>query len=482
MQWFIGERASLQFSSIFSYRLFRKVVLLLNLNPCNCNDVNANKRNHHGVVCTRCNPSNIEPLFVPSEIYAYRTWRFNVESGLSPLSLGRIQGWNDFNSTPPPSTSIEEIYEYMKPWSPPATCDYNNHAAPNPYCSCGYYSVKEFGSEARRSSVFSHDSTAKIIDKFYRNVMQTLERLNTEQQKSFAKLFFYSPVLKTLELNNFPILSEVSISGNIVECEKGYRSQKIEVKKLFLLVNFFELNEISKQLGQYLNKDNAEVIHSTIVWLDFLNNYIKSIAKLYGCSFEMLVNVNKQNPLDQGRERMKLINEISYNYLEPIQNSEYSSFEKSLYINERLRGISDTVLISNKLLKKQPIPDLDEIRKIILASGIGNIRRASNQDITFERLVSHRRWQDTYNIEDNFRMYQEKIYAFFSLYKFIAKNTKNLRSSSTDTDFLGLNHKLFLKNYKKIKGFEPQTWFPVLFAFSENLIDINNNFDEAFES
>ena len=179
---------------------------------------------------------------------------------------------------------------------------------------------------------------------------------------------------------------------------------------------------------------------------------------------------------------MKLINEISYNYLEPIQNSEYSSFEKSLYINERLRGISDTVLISNKLLKKQPIPDLDEIRKIILASGIGNIRRASNQDITFERLVSHRRWQDTYNIEDNFRMYQEKIYAFFSLYKFIAKNTKNLRSSSTDTDFLGLNHKLFLKNYKKIKGFEPQTWFPVLFAFSENLVDINNNFDEAFES
>jgi hypothetical protein len=41
---------------------------------------------------------------------------------------------------------------------------------------------------------------------------------------------------------------------------------------------------------------------------------------------------------------------------------------------------------------------------------------------------------------------------------------------------------LFLKNYKKIRGFEPQTWFPVLFAFSENFIDINNNFDESFES
>ena len=79
-------------------------------------------------------------------------------------------------------------------------------------------------------------------------------------------------------------------------------------------------------------------------------------------------------------------------------------------------------------------------------------------------------------------MYQEKIFAFFSLYQKIAKNTKNLRSSSTDIDLLGLSHKLFLKNYKKIKGFDPQTWFPVLFAFSENFVDINNNFDEAFES
>ena len=453
---------------------------MLNLNSCNCNDVNARKRFHHGVVCTRCNPSNVEPLFVPSEINAYRTWLFHVESGLLPLNMGRIQGWNEFNSVPPPSTSIDELYDYMKPWSPPATCVYSNHAAPNPYCSCGYYSVKEFGSGDRRSA-FSHDSTTKIIDNFSRNVMHTLERLNSEQQKSFAQLFFYSPVLKTLELNNFPILSEVAISGNIVECEKGYRSQKIEVRKLFLLINFFELNEISKQLGQYLNKDNAEAIHSTIVWLDFLNNYIKSIAKLYGCSFEMLVNVNKQNPLDFGRKRMELINEISYNSLGPISNSEYSSFEKNLYINERLRGISETVLISNKLLKKQPTPDLDEIRKIIVAPSTGNIRRVTNQDTTFARLVSHGKWQN-YNIEDNFRLYQEKIFAFFSLYKFISKNTKNLKLSSTDIDLFGLSHKLFLENYKKIRGFEPQTWFPVLFAFSENFIDINNNFDESFES
>ena len=79
-------------------------------------------------------------------------------------------------------------------------------------------------------------------------------------------------------------------------------------------------------------------------------------------------------------------------------------------------------------------------------------------------------------------MYQEKIFAFFSLYKFITKNSKNPKLSSTDIDLFGLSHKSFLENYKKIKGFEPQTWFPVLFAFSENFVDINNNFDEAFES
>ena len=184
----------------------------------------------------------------------------------------------------------------------------------------------------------------KIIDKVSRNVIHSLERVNTEQQKSFAKLFFYSPELKTLELDNFPILSEVAISGNIVECEKGYRSEKIEARKLFLLVNFFELNEISKQLGQYLNKDNAEAIHSTIVWLDFLNNYLKSISKLYGCSFEMRVNVNKNNPIDSN-----LFNP-------PDWDNGYLSFEKDLYINERLRGIADTVLISNKLLKILEVP------------------------------------------------------------------------------------------------------------------------------
>ena len=73
-----------------------------NVNYCRCNDLHVLKRNHHGIVCTKCNPELIQPLLVPQEIKAYRTWNFNVESGFVARSNGRIQGWNDFNFSPPP--------------------------------------------------------------------------------------------------------------------------------------------------------------------------------------------------------------------------------------------------------------------------------------------------------------------------------------------------------------------------------------------
>ena len=174
-----------------------------------------------------------------------------------------------------------------------AICLYNNHNAPNPYCSCGYYSIKKFGVKGRHYWYFL-TTVQKNISRFSTNVIIHYKQLYTEQQKSFAELFFfYSPVVKTLEIKNFPILSEVALSGKVIECEKGYRSQKIEPKKFFYLVNFFELNGyLSEQLGNYINKDEAaEAIHATIVWLDFLNNYFKRIAKYMDVSFEILVNV-----------------------------------------------------------------------------------------------------------------------------------------------------------------------------------------------
>lgn len=444
---------------------------MINVNYCRCNDVNSGKRNHHGVICTLCNPSFIEPLLIPNEITAYRTWSFDVEYGLTPRIAGGTQSWNDFNSSPPPTYSINSLYDDMKPWSQQAICDYNNHPAPDPYCSCGYYSIKEFGVSARRYSPFSHDSTQNIINRFNRNVYNSLLSLSTQSQKAYAELFFYSPAMKTLELKEFPILSEVALSGKIIECEKGYRSQKVEAKKFFLLINFFELNTISQQLGKFLNKDNSEVIYSTIVWLDFLNNYIKSISKLYGCSFEMRVNVNKNNPID-----INLFNP-------PDWDNGYLSFEKDLYINERLRGIADTVLISNKLLKKQPHPDLDEIRKITPLSDTGRIRRVKNHDVNFENLFRKNLYGEFYdNLEDNIRAYQEKIFAFFSLYECITKSNTKLSATNDNSDLIDLSYRLFLKNYKRIQGLEPKRWFPVLFSYLENFIDINKNFNEVLET
>ena len=444
---------------------------MINVNYCRCNDVNSRKRNHHGVICTLCNPSFIEPLLIPNEITAYRTWSFDVEYGLTPRIAGGTQSWNDFNSSPPPTYSINSLYDDMKPWSRQAICRYNNHPAPDPYCSCGYYSIKEFGVSERRYNSFSHDSTQNIINRFNRNVYNSLQVLSTQSQKAYAELFFYSPAMKTLELKEFPILSEVALRGKIIECEKGYRSQKVEAKKFFLLINFFELNTISQELGQFLNKDNSEVIHSTIVWLDFLNNYIKSISKLYGCSFEMRVNVNKNNPIDSN-----LFNP-------PDWDNGYLSFEKDLYINERLRGIADTVLISNKLLKKQPHPDLDEIRRITPLSDTGRIRRVHNHDVNFENLLRKNLHGEFYdNLEDNIRAYQEKIFAFFSLYECITKSNTGLSATNDNSDLIDLSYRLFLKNYKRIQGLEPKRWFPVLFSYLENFIDINKNFNEVLET
>ena len=443
---------------------------MINVNYCRCNDVNSRKRNHHGVICTLCNPSFIEPLLIPNEITAYRTWSFDVEYGLTPRTAGGTQSWNDFNSSPPPY-AINSLYDDMKPWSQQAICRYNNHPAPDPYCSCGYYSIKEFGVSERRYNSFSHDSTQNIINRFNRNVYNSLQNLSTQSQKAYAELFFYSPAMKTLELKEFPILSEVALSGKIIECEKGYRSQKVEAKKFFLLINFFELNTISQELGQFLNKDNSEVIYSTIVWLDFLNNYIKNISKLYGCSFEMRVNVNKNNPID-----INLFNP-------PDWDNGYLSFEKDLYINERLRGIADTVLISNKLLKKQPHPDLDEIRRITPLSDTGRIRRVYNHDVNFENLLRKNLHGEFYdNLEDNIRAYQEKIFAFFSLYECITKSNTKLSATNDNSDLIDLSYRLFLKNYKRIQGLEPKRWFPVLFSYLENFIDINKNFNEVLET
>jgi len=441
-----------------------------NITFCMCSDDNSRKRNHHGVVCTKCNNNHIEPLLVPGEIKAYRMWNFNIESGFSS-HRGRSQTWESFNTSPPPGMVDDINQDYMKPWRGKAACLYNNHIAPDPYCSCGYYSVKQFGSTGHS---FSHNSTDEIVKSFERNVISPLTRLERVQQQAFAKLFFFSPAMKTLELSNFQILSEVALKGKIIDCEKGYRSEKIEAKKFFLLIDFFELLTISEQLGKYLDKDRAEAIHSTLVWLDFLNSYIKGISKLYGCDFEMLVNVTKNNPIDKeiymGRRRMELIQEISYNSPPSLVISEYPSFETDLYINERLRGIANTVVISNKLLKKQPLPDLEEmlVYNKSSQSNINDIRlprRLPNSQTNFSKLTRFLSYEKYY-AEDLLRQYQEKVFSFGCLYLGITKSSK-----------MGFKYKLYLENYQEIKGTDTSSWFPVLHNYLFKRRNIND--DEA---
>ena len=90
-----------------------------NVNFCSCNDIYTRKRNHHGVVCTRCNPQNIESLLVPNEIKAYKTWNFDFEIGFSDNRMARQQGWSDFNILPPPNISKLDDYDFVKPWTIP---------------------------------------------------------------------------------------------------------------------------------------------------------------------------------------------------------------------------------------------------------------------------------------------------------------------------------------------------------------------------
>ena len=442
---------------------------MFNINFCNCSDQNSRKRHHHGVICTKCNPALIEPLFVPEEIKAYRTWNFSVESGFIARGNGRIQSWNDFNSSPPPGVIAGDLHSAGQPWQPPAICIYNNHIAPDPYCSCGYYSVKNFGVIG---SHFSHDSTKEIVSRFRTNVIYTLQnKLPKKQLISFANLFFHSPLLKTLEIDNFKILSEVSLTGKVIECEKGYRSEKIQPRKFYLLVNFFDLNVLSEELGSYINKDPAEAINSTIVWIDFLNKYLKGIANNLGYDFELLVKVNKNNPIDS--EIMSRAEHLRRS----ADDSGYLSFEHDLYINQRLRGIADTVLISNKILKKQPFFDLEEITHFekeyiknldnpvqIHEYAIGKtFRTLPKTDINFSRILRQKRYHQGGAL-DNFQRYQEKILAFGILYLNLI-NYKNNYKEIINSDFseiFGFRYKLFLDNYQSKEGFDPQKWFPLL--------------------
>mgnify|MGYP007000236602 len=90
--------------------------------------------------------------------------------------------WSEFNDVLPPGFGEES--DFMKPWSGASHCLHINHKAPNPYCSCGFYSINTFGKDYPRS--FSHDGTDNIVRDFDR-MLSILERYDEDTQKSILE-------------------------------------------------------------------------------------------------------------------------------------------------------------------------------------------------------------------------------------------------------------------------------------------------------
>ena len=261
-----------------------------NLNECTCITVNR-LRQHHGVVCTTCNPNKIETLLIPNAITAYRIWRFDIQNGFKS-SPHRNRGWSEFNDVLPPG--FKDELDQMKPWSGKSFCLHNDHKAPNPYCSCGYYSVNTFGKQSHRP--FGHDATEHIVRDFER-MLPIMERYDKQTQQIICELLFYSPVAKTIEIENFSLLSEVELTGTIIECELGYRSEFVTPKKMFLLLDFDRLCQIMSFLGEKLEKDRREILHFTYKWVVYINDYLTNMMKLYGLDFELRFKY-RENHLD----------------------------------------------------------------------------------------------------------------------------------------------------------------------------------------
>ena len=304
-----------------------------NVRECQC--IQNNLRNHHGVVCTSCNPELIDPFIVPESIKAYRVWRFTIQNGFHASGgWRRNRTWSDFNDVLPPGFGSE--HDFMKPWSGKASCRNYDHSAPNPYCSCGYYSIKKFAEVT--SGNFGHDGSDNLL-KHYNNLFGRLSQKPQQEQELVAELFFNSPVVKTLEMKEFVLLAEVALKGVIIECEKGYRSQSVEPEKFYLLLQFEILMGICRYLGEILNKDEAAIFHAAYEWSVYIDNYLTNMLKVYGHDFEL---------------RFKFYDSQLDNYERLTGNqtkgSEYLPFKDHPVIYPQVRLISQVISEDNRLL------------------------------------------------------------------------------------------------------------------------------------
>ena len=314
-----------------------------NLSSCTC--ITKTKRHHHGVVCASCNNQKINPLLVIGDITAYRVWKFNPVQGFNISRNSGMNKWSDFNDVVPPG--FGEQQDSMKPWSGKAECKIYNHSAPNPYCSCGYYSIKEFGTPF--GGGFGHDSTP-LLKSYTNELAKNLDLYTEDEKKELAKLLFYSPVAKTLELKDFNLLAEVSLTGITIECELGYRSEYVEPKKFYLLLELDTLYSLVSYLGNIIGKDDAEKFYVTYQWVIYLDNYFTNVLRLYGYDFELRFNTEGYD--DDGFE---------YLTGDQSKNSNYLPLRDHPFIYTKFRYISEVIEATNRIMRHQ-LPSLEEMR------------------------------------------------------------------------------------------------------------------------
>ena len=134
-------------------------------------------------------------------------------------------------------------------------------------------------------------------------------------------------------------------------------------------------------------------------------------------------------------------------------------------------------MISNKILKKQPFPDLEElthfekeyIKDLDNPAAVVNysiektFRTLPKTDINLSRILRQRRHYQGGAL-NNFQRYQEKILAFGILYLNLVNNKNNYKEiiNSDFSEIFGFRYKSFLDNYQSKDGLDPQKWFPLL--------------------
>jgi len=283
-----------------------------------------------------------------------------------------------------------------------------------------------------------------------------IESLRDEEKKRITELLFYSPVAKTTEIVNLNLTAEVSLTGNIIECEFGYRSQYIEPKKFFLLLDFGTLYNIVSFLGNQLDKDNAEKMYVTYQWIVFLDNYFTNILKLYGYEFELRFNTVGYST-----------DEFEPLTVDQSKNSTYYPLRDHPFY-PKFRNIAYVLEETNKIMRHK-LPSLDEIKK--------ELDKIEHGNLVFLPPRSYAALKKRYTRLGNGRIvsltdihYRETIAEFFPTYasSLIAFAHFNVMLSEKPNN---KNHLLAYPNLAKMFGFRYHSFLESKYSAEQMAIE-----------